>query len=287
MGNFIKLSRKITKWEWWHDIKTYRLFTYMLIEAWWKDGKYKGTDIQRGSFPSSVNELAQETDLTINEVRTALKHLKSTGEITTKSQGKYTIFTVNNYNLYQSDNEQINNEITSKNVMTSQAKMQSDNKELTSKSQAINEQTTSSNKKEDKNINNIKELEEDKEDKKDIVSVSTKQISRDEIAAVIETWNELSAYGIQEVSRVDSQSERGKMLNARIKQYGIAEVLKAIQSIKHSDFLQGKNNRGWSATFDWFVRPNNFIKVMDGNYIKNDKPNNKNESQLLNEWRNA
>ena len=101
------------------------------------------------------------------------------------------------------------------------------------------------------------------------MSVSVKQISRDEITAVIETWNELSEYGIKEVSRVDTNSDRGKKLGARIKQYGIAEVLKAIQSIKHSDFLQGKNNRNWVVTFDWFICPNNFIKVLDGNYIKN------------------
>ena len=62
-------------------------------------------------------------------------------------------------------------------------------------------------------------------------------------------------------------------MNARIKEYGIEEVIVAIEKIKNSDFLSGKNNRGWVITFDWFVLPNNFPKVHDGNYDSN-KPNN-------------
>ena len=30
--------------------------------------------------------------------------------------------------------------------------------------------------------------------------------------------------------------------------------------------LQGKNSRGWTITFDWFVNPTNFQKVLEGNY---------------------
>ena len=136
MNNFIKIDRKILKWEWWNDINTSRLFIYMLIAANWKDNNYKGEVIKRGSFPSSISELAKETSLTENEIRTALKHLKSTGEITSKSHSKYTIFTIKNYDTYQSINEQNYNQITSK---------------ITNSSQAINEHIL----KEDKNIKNI------------------------------------------------------------------------------------------------------------------------------------
>lgn len=107
-GNFIKIDRKILKWEWWSDINTFRLFMYMLISAYWKDGNYKGKIIERGSFPSSISELSKETNLSVMEIRTSLKHLQLTGEITSKSTNKFTIFTVVNYNLYQTDNKQDN-----------------------------------------------------------------------------------------------------------------------------------------------------------------------------------
>lgn len=56
------------------------------------------------------------------------------------------------------------------------------------------------------------------------------------------------------------------MLTARIKEYGIENVLTAIENVKQSDFLQGRIGKGWTITFDWFVRPNNFPKVLEGNY---------------------
>ena len=43
-------------------------------------------------------------------------------------------------------------------------------------------------------------------------------------------------------------------------------MLEAIENIKASNFLQGMNDKGWVITFDWFVKPNNFVKVLDGNY---------------------
>lgn len=140
-SNFIKLNRKIIEWEWWSDINTFRVFVYMLMCAYWKDGNYRGSLIPRGSFPSSISELARGTNLTDNEIRTALKHLKSTGEITSKSNNKYTVFTVNNYDLYQANNEQ-------------------NDEQNTNDSQAINKPLTSPILKESKNIrikeNNIK-----------------------------------------------------------------------------------------------------------------------------------
>lgn len=134
-GNYIKIDRKILKWEWWSDINTFRVFVFMLISAYWKDGQYKGIKIPRGSFPSSISELSKETNLTDNEVRTALKHLKSTGEITSKSTNKFTVFTIKNYDLYQTINEQ-------------------NNKQITNKSQAINKLLTNNILKEDDKIKN-------------------------------------------------------------------------------------------------------------------------------------
>ena len=110
-GNYIKINRKILDWEWWDDINTCRVFFYMLLKANWKDGKFKGIDIERGSFVSSLSKIADETRLTVDEVRTAIKHLRSTNEITSKSHSKFTVFTVKNYTLYQDVPEQVPSKI--------------------------------------------------------------------------------------------------------------------------------------------------------------------------------
>lgn len=72
-----------------------------------------GETIPRGSFVTSLDSLAKELGLTVQEVRTALKHLISTGELTSKSNNKYRIITVENYELYQQVNKQLNNPLTS------------------------------------------------------------------------------------------------------------------------------------------------------------------------------
>lgn len=98
-GNYIKLYRSVLEWEWYSDINTSRLFLHMLLKVNWKEGKFQGTTVPRGSFVSSIKKLAEETELTEREIRTAISHLKSTGEVTSKSTNKFTVFTVVNYEL--------------------------------------------------------------------------------------------------------------------------------------------------------------------------------------------
>ena len=88
-GGFIKIDRGILDWEWYSDINTTRLFIHLILKANWKDGRFQGQEIKRGSFVTSYLKLAEETELTVNQVRTSLNKLKSTGEITVKSQSNH------------------------------------------------------------------------------------------------------------------------------------------------------------------------------------------------------
>ena len=93
--DYIKLSRKILEWEWYSDINTKTLFLHMLLKANWKDGKFQGVDIPRGSFASSYQILALETGLSVKNVRTSLEHLKKTGEVAVNRHPKFSVFTIN------------------------------------------------------------------------------------------------------------------------------------------------------------------------------------------------
>lgn len=100
-GNYIKINRSMLDWEWYTDINTTRLFIHMILRANWKDGKFRGTTVPRGSLISSFRKLADETSLTEREVRTAISHLEETGEVTHEGHSKYSVFTVVNYDKYQ------------------------------------------------------------------------------------------------------------------------------------------------------------------------------------------
>ena len=98
---FIKTFRKILNWEWYTDVPTFKLFMHCLLKANWKPGKWHGYEYERGQFITSLQAMANETGLTVQEVRTALKHLKQTGELTDWHDSKVRIVTVLSFDRYQ------------------------------------------------------------------------------------------------------------------------------------------------------------------------------------------
>lgn len=111
-SGWVNLHRKILGWEWYSDINTCRLFIHMLLKANWQEGKFRGTTVPRGSFISSLDKLSEETKLTKREIRTAISHLKMTGELTVKTTNRYSVFTIQNYDFYQSGDTQNDNQET-------------------------------------------------------------------------------------------------------------------------------------------------------------------------------
>lgn len=89
-----------TDWEWYESTNVFRLFTHCLLHTNTQNIRYCGREIKAGQFVSSVARISAETGLTESQVRTALKKLKDTGYISTKSTNKYTIYTVNRYQMY-------------------------------------------------------------------------------------------------------------------------------------------------------------------------------------------
>lgn len=101
MEGFIKLDRKLLKWEWKDDPNTVALWIYILLQANWEDRRWHGQLFERGSFPTSIRKLAKETGLTVRQARTCLEHLISTHEITQESTQSGTKIIVNKWEEYQ------------------------------------------------------------------------------------------------------------------------------------------------------------------------------------------
>ena len=116
--DYIKTYRSIENWGWYKDIYTFKLFSHCLIKANWKDGEFMGNKIPRGSFATSLENLSHQTGLTMQQIRTSLKKLESTGEISRKSTNKFTIINVANYGIYQDGNVPTNKQLTNKQQTT-------------------------------------------------------------------------------------------------------------------------------------------------------------------------
>jgi hypothetical protein len=140
---FIKLHRQITEWEWYSDVNTSRLFLHLLVTSNFKDKKWRGIEIKRGQIITSLQNLSDETSLSLRSIRTSLNKLKSTGEVTCKTTNRFSCITLTKYDSYQ-DKESIATHQTTRQV--------------TNKRQSNDNQTTTTKEgkegKEGKNINN-------------------------------------------------------------------------------------------------------------------------------------
>lgn len=118
-------------WTWYSDANTKSLFIDLLINASYTDTNWRGIPLKRGQVVIGRRELSERLGITEQSIRTSIKRLKSTNEITVKSTNKFSIITVVNYNKYQSPETKSTNKITNK---------------LTNNQPATNQQLTTSNK---------------------------------------------------------------------------------------------------------------------------------------------
>lgn len=106
---------------------------------------------------------------------------------------------------------------------------------------------------------------------KDNNTISKDIVSSTKVQPIIDSWNSL---GLQKLVAINPNTNRYRLLNARIKEYGLDTVLEAIENIRYSSFLKGQNNKNWTIRFDWLIKPNNFIKILEGNYRDKGDSNN-------------
>lgn len=100
-NGFVKLYRTTLEWEWYKDVNTAHLWLYILMRANYEPTRFKGMRIDRGQMLESLPVIAENTGLTVRNIRTALNHLKLTGEVICKPTRYGTLITVVKYSIYQ------------------------------------------------------------------------------------------------------------------------------------------------------------------------------------------
>ncbi|MFT8890050.1 MAG: hypothetical protein ABF904_14775 [Ethanoligenens sp.] len=86
---YIKLSGNLLNWRWYCNTNAKVVFVHFLLEAAWKPKQVDGIQLQRGQRFVSLPNLAKILHMGMSSVRTALGHLKETGEISCLSYAQY------------------------------------------------------------------------------------------------------------------------------------------------------------------------------------------------------
>lgn len=87
---YIKIYRQIRDWKWYSDGPTKDVFLHLLVTASFEDKFYRGIAVKRGQSVLTVEEIREETGLTVRQIRTAINRLISTNEVT--KQATYNSF---------------------------------------------------------------------------------------------------------------------------------------------------------------------------------------------------
>lgn len=125
---WVKAYRQLLDWEWYTDVPTFKLFLHLLLIVNREPQQWRGQTLSSGSVVTSISALASGSGLSDMQVRTALKHLQKTGEISKNVTNKNTVIILHNYAKYQGSADD---------------RQQADNNQITNKQQTDNNQITS------------------------------------------------------------------------------------------------------------------------------------------------
>lgn len=93
-----------------------------------------------------------------------------------------------------------------------------------------------------------------------------------ECAEVVSRFNSICV----SLNKVSGMTEpRRKAVQSALQAVGQEKITELFRKAEASDFLTKRNSSGWKAGFDWLMKPENYTKVLEGNY------DNRNSAQTV------
>ena len=199
--------------------------------------------INRGEVAISIGKLAERWNHSIRHCRTIIGWLIKTERIQVRTDKQLTIIKIINYDKYQctTTTDKVSDKVTDK---------------VTDK---VSDNIIKNNKEYIKN--NIKKISTN-------VDIKESRIQNEiDFEKLCEFWNQQMMDNnctIPQIQRITDRRKQAVM--SRLREFSKDDILKVIENCARSDFLNGRNNRNFIASFDWAFLPNNFIKILEGNY---------------------
>lgn len=224
MEGWIKIHRKIMEWEWFDDANLFKFFIGLILLANHDSAKWHGITVRRGEIVTSRERLASQFNFSEQQIRTMLKKLQNSGEITIKPTNKYTILNICNYDSCQCAD--VDNQPTNQ---------PTNNQQITNNQPTNNQQiTTNKNDKNVKNENNEKNINADKSATREIELFDVEPIKKEtrnkygEYKNVLLTKEEFetlnSKYGQETAGIIDNYSQYKEMKGYKCKRDYLAII---------------------------------------------------------------
>jgi hypothetical protein len=234
MQGWIKLHREILKWEWFQEPAMVQFYIYLLASASHNEYSWKGRTYKMGELPFGFRAASEQTGLSAQTVRTCVKRLKSTHEITIESSPQGSVITILNWDKYQ--------------LLTN---------DLTNDQQTINKRSTLT-----KNVKN------DKNEKNKLVNETLRCLppvkSSFELLAheVMELWNATCQdYSMPRI--ITLNEKRKKKFREAYKEFKSIDDWKKIFEVTKEKGFTKSNGDTWNPSWDYIFRNENYIKLRE------------------------
>jgi hypothetical protein len=291
-SGYIRLYRSLLSWEWYTDTNTKAAFLHLILTANWEPKKWKGITIKRGQRVVSYASLSSELKISVKSVRTALDHLRQTGEVAILSTHEYSVITIKNYDLYQQGADQTASEGQTPSetpgtpmgtgLEASNFQNQHNKNDEKSANEPANEpandgQSTNPHEYFENGSNWLQEgqtkgqakgqtsgkagANEGQQLKKDKESNKARKIIYSEYRDAFLKC--CPSFPKPEDSKNWSD---GRKKRIREKNMAVEEMSAVFDRVEKSDFLSGRNGKWTHCSLDWILKSENWKKIIEGNY---------------------
>ncbi len=274
-AGWIKLHRSLLDWEWFDDSKMVHLFLYLMVSANHENKMWKGRKVKRGQLVIGRRSLAQKIGFSERSIRTCLHRLVMTGELTIETSHMFSVVTINNYSKYQAS--AIGDRPTAAPQITPPSDPQTDPRGDDSQSDStacIDMVYPHSN---DGGMDGIAPPSDPGNDPQtDHKQELKNRRKRDKVSCphldIVNLYNSMLNDKLRSVIPKLWGGSRKMNLTARWGEDCDRQDLEwwkdYFDTVKLSTFLTGENDRGWKADLGWLVKSTNMVKVLEGNYTK-------------------
>ena len=112
---YVKLWRKSLDAGWFKNHQLWVFWSWCLVKASHKEIDIivgsQTVHLMPGDFVFGLNKASSELDISVQSIRTIIDLLRRSQNITIKPTNKYSVISIVNWNIYQSDINEINNQI--------------------------------------------------------------------------------------------------------------------------------------------------------------------------------
>lgn len=244
MSSWVKVSRKLLTSAIASKPEYLAVWMHLILSASYKPGEvlvgHQVIRLEAGQLVFGRIKFAQQIGVSEHTLRMALKALETLQQITIKSHSKFSVITVTNWAKYQTD---------------SPANHQ----------QATSNQPASHHNKEVLEIQEVDQKLLRKSAEADLDEAIGKGMKAAPVpyAEIFDAYARILDSLPQPTLRSDGRKNAIRLRWQSDKRFQSVDFwIEYFEYIKKTKFLMGMN----AASFDWFMKPANFNKVIDGNY---------------------